>query len=113
MLRLVPGFVSVCGSACKAASDTPGAIPTLAERARGRHDRQRAVAIGRARIDNGKPVDMTGEYAFSDGLKAFTGFTGLASLFAERAEAHGRHRIRFAFRRDPARGETNRVEELN
>lgn len=47
-------------------------------------------AMGQSRtMDNGKPIDTSGQYAFTDGAKSFTGASELVALMAESQQAHG------------------------
>lgn len=61
-------------------------------------------ALGQLRdTDNGKPVDTTGEYAFVDGLKAFSGTPELMNLLADSPQVHAcyaRHLAEFALGRE-------------
>jgi len=73
-------------------------------------------AMGQARsTDNGKPVNTTGEYAFSDGVKTFTGIADLAALLGESQQAHGCYAANlseYALARDLAGGDAELVSEL-
>jgi hypothetical protein len=61
-------------------------------------------ALGQPRpTDNGKPVDTTSEYAFTDGVKAFSGAPELMQLMASEVQTHGSyagHLAEFALARD-------------
>jgi Protein of unknown function (DUF1592)/Protein of unknown function (DUF1588)/Protein of unknown function (DUF1595)/Protein of unknown function (DUF1585)/Protein of unknown function (DUF1587) len=47
-------------------------------------------ALGQARtMDNGKPIDTRGEFAFADGTKGFAGPAELAKLLGDSQQAHG------------------------
>jgi hypothetical protein len=47
-------------------------------------------AMGQWRtMDNGKPVDTTGTYSFTDGQKSFGGAAELANLLADNLQSHG------------------------
>ncbi len=47
-------------------------------------------ALGQARtMDNGKPIDTSGEFAFADGTKSFAGPAELAKLLGDSQQAHG------------------------
>ncbi len=73
-------------------------------------------AMGQVRTtDNGKPVDTTGEYAFTDGLKSFNDVTELVGLLADSQQAHGCYSANlaeFALARDVAGGEGQLVEGM-
>ena len=61
-------------------------------------------ALGQVRTtDNGKPIDTTSEYDFTDGKKAFSGAPELMQLMAEETQTHGSyagHLAEFALARD-------------
>jgi hypothetical protein len=61
-------------------------------------------AMGQPRpTDNGKPVDTTSEYEFTDGTKSFSGAPELMQLMASQAQVHGSyaaHLAEFALTRD-------------
>jgi hypothetical protein len=66
-------------------------------------------------MDNGKPVDTTGEYAFADGLKAFAGAPELLQLIAENRQAHScytAHLAEFSLARDLAGPDRTLVTSL-
>jgi hypothetical protein len=73
-------------------------------------------AMGQLRTtDNGKPVDTSSEYLFSDGVKAFAGITELIALLGDSQQAHGCYTANlteFALARDIAGGEGALVTEL-
>ncbi len=67
-----------CGGACHAAIINPIGFAF-----------ENFDAIGQERsMDNGKPIDTTGEYEFSDGIKAFSGAPALLEMLAESPQAH-------------------------
>jgi len=61
-------------------------------------------ALGQLRdMDNGNPVDTSGEYQFADGLKSFGGAPELMQLLAESPQVHAcfaEHLIQFSLGRD-------------
>jgi hypothetical protein len=61
-------------------------------------------ALGQVRTtDNGKPIDTTSEYDFTDGKKAFSGAPELMQIMAEETQTHGSyagHLAEFALARD-------------
>lgn len=73
-------------------------------------------AIGQARTtDNGKPVDTTGQFAFSDGVKEFDDFPALVALMVENQNTHGCYASKlaeFALARDVAGGDGTLVTAL-
>lgn len=73
-------------------------------------------AMGQMReLDNGKPVDTSGEYPFADGTKAFFGAPELMALLAESPQAHAcytEHLTEFGLNRDLAEGDRSLVNQL-
>jgi hypothetical protein len=73
-------------------------------------------AIGQIRtMDNGKPVDTTGQYGFVDGLKAFTGAPSLLALMAEAPQTHqtySAHLAEFILTRDMAEADRPFINTL-
>jgi hypothetical protein len=61
-------------------------------------------ALGQLRdLDNGKPVDTSGQYQFVDGLKSFNGAPELMQLLAESPQVHAcfaEHLMQFSLGRD-------------
>lgn len=128
---------------CVKVSPPPGEIPPLPDYVPGQTNRERVTAhtgvgvcgschnkiinplgfalegfdaIGQARdTDNGKPVDTSGEYAFDDGLKSFTGINELTELLSESPQAHGCYSLNmaeFALGRDVAGSEAELIASL-
>jgi hypothetical protein len=73
-------------------------------------------AVGQLReVDNGKPVDTASEYAFADGLKAFSGAPELMLLLAESPQAHAcyaKHLAEFGLSRDLAEDDRSLMNQL-
>jgi Protein of unknown function (DUF1592)/Protein of unknown function (DUF1588)/Protein of unknown function (DUF1585) len=73
-------------------------------------------AVGQYRTtDNGKPVDTSGEFAFTDGVKTFKDFPELVGLMAENQNTHGCYASKlaeFALARDVAGGDGTLVTSL-
>jgi hypothetical protein len=73
-------------------------------------------AVGHARtMDNGKPIDTTGEYAFSSGTKSYKNAAELSALLAEDEQTHGCYSANlteFALGRDLAGGDAALVTAL-
>jgi hypothetical protein len=63
-------------------------------------------AMGQTRtMDNGKPLDTTGEYPFPDGVQSFTGAPALMALLAAQPQTHqtySAHLAEFVLARDVA-----------
>ena len=129
---------------CAELSPPPGTIPALPEPVPGQTNRERVDAhtgegtcgaschgsfinpvgfafenfdaIGQLRdTDNGKPVDTTGEYRFTDGPKAFSGAPELMALMAESRQVHGcysAHLAEFSLARDLAERDRALVDAL-
>lgn len=73
-------------------------------------------AIGQSRdMDNGHPVNTTGEIELSDGLHAFNGAPELAALLAESPGVHGcytKHLAEYTLARDTASGDRALVDTI-
>ena len=73
-------------------------------------------ALGQARTtDNGKPVDTTGAYPFSDGTKPFTGAAALLALIAGAPQTHqtlSAHLAEFVLARDIAEKDRTFINTL-
>jgi hypothetical protein len=73
-------------------------------------------AFGQARsMDNGKAVDTSGEFAFTDGVKTFADFPALVGLMVENQNTHGCYASKlaeFVLARDVAGGEGPLVTNL-
>jgi hypothetical protein len=73
-------------------------------------------AIGRIRtMDNGQPVDTTGEVELSDGMHAFNGAPELSALLADAPTAHGcytKHLSEYTLARDTAAGDRALVDAI-
>jgi hypothetical protein len=73
-------------------------------------------AIGQTRtMDNGKPIDTTGEYPFADGVQSFTGAPALMALLASQPQPHQTYSANlaeFVLARDVAETDRAFIETL-
>jgi hypothetical protein len=73
-------------------------------------------AMGQIRtMDNGNPVDTTGEVQLSDGLYAFSGAPELVALLADSPGVHGcyaKHLAEYTLARDMAGGDRSLVDAI-
>jgi hypothetical protein len=129
---------------CGKLAPPPGEIPALPEPIAGQTNRERVTshtgpgtcgaschgaiinplgfslenfdAIGRVQtMDNGKPIDTTGEFAFTDGLKSFKDFPELVAHMVQNQNTHGCYASKlaeFALARDMAGGDGTLVTAL-
>jgi len=73
-------------------------------------------AMGQSRtMDNGNPVDTTGEVELSDGMHTFDGAPALVALLAESPGVHGcytKHLAEYTLARDMATGDRTLVDSI-
>jgi hypothetical protein len=67
-------------------------------------------------LDNGRPIDTTGTYAFADGERAFADARELMQVMADTAQAHtcyAKHATSYALQRDMVEDDRPTLEELS